>query len=280
MYAFVHIEKTGGTTMLSILRRSFGPRHCDLRLPLAKRKKESPDQRTPASASDLRRVRRIYRNLLGISGHGVKAYADLELEAPGIRYITILRDPVARYKSHFLNRGLSHTRDDFDAWIASPWTHNWQSKMVAGQASAEKAIDLLKSRFGFVGITERFDESLVLLADWFKSDSFKPVYRAKNRLADKIRPRDAARAKYDMSYLDSPETRQRILEANAEDVRLFDYGSQVMYAGQVARYEGDLDRAVGELRARNQAATRLSEPWEGALLRNYVYKPLLHCRLM
>jgi hypothetical protein len=280
MYAFVHVEKTGGTTMLSILRRSFGLRHCDLRMPLAKRSKRRPDERTPASASELRRVKRLYRNLLGISGHAVKAYSDLELAAPDIRYVTILRDPVARYRSHFLNRGLNHSREDFEAWVSSDWTHNWQTKMIAGEANAQKAIDLVASRFGFVGITERFDESLVLLGEWFGDESFDPVYRPKNRLAEKRRPRDIARERYDMSYLDSVETSERLLELNAEDVRLFDFCTRVVYADQVVRYPGDLEGAVTRLQARNREATRLKEPMASALLRNYVYKPLIHCRLM
>jgi hypothetical protein len=41
MYAFVHIEKTAGSCLNTILRRSFGMRHCDIRLPLAKRRSET-----------------------------------------------------------------------------------------------------------------------------------------------------------------------------------------------------------------------------------------------
>src|SRR5215468_545457 len=76
MYAFVHIEKTGGSTLNTIFRRSFGARHCDVRLPLAKRPNDRHDDRVCVQAEDLRRVRRLYRNLRGISGHNVKPYAD------------------------------------------------------------------------------------------------------------------------------------------------------------------------------------------------------------
>lgn len=40
MYAFVHIEKTAGSTLNTIFRRSLGTRHCDIRLRLAKRRDE------------------------------------------------------------------------------------------------------------------------------------------------------------------------------------------------------------------------------------------------
>jgi hypothetical protein len=278
MYAFVHVEKTGGTTMLSILRRSFGSRHCDIRLPLARRKKLAPDQRSVITAADLTRVSKIYRNIAGISGHSVKAYSDLEQACPDIRYMTILRDPVARFRSHFLNRGLAHTRKDFEAWISSSWTHNWQTKMIAGEANANKAIDLLASRFGFVGFTEKFDESLVLLGDWFGPGSYRPVYRAKNRLQEKRRPRDIAREQYDMSYLDSPATIERIRAANADDERLVEFARREIYAAQVARHQGDLAAEVAELRSLNGQTARLREPVWGTVLRNFVYKPLSHCR--
>ena len=57
-------------------------------------------------------------------------------------------------------------REDLERWIGQDWVHNWQSKMIAGEANGQKAIDLLCTRFGFVGLTERFDETLVLLGGW------------------------------------------------------------------------------------------------------------------
>ena len=111
MYAFVHIERTGGSTVISILRRSFGTRHCDIRLPLAKRRGDRPqhqlDRRVLVDAAVLRRVTRLYRNVKGIAGHNVKPYSDLGLSNPDIRFFTFLRDPVARLRSHFLNARLA-----------------------------------------------------------------------------------------------------------------------------------------------------------------------------
>ena len=96
MYAYVHIEKTGGTTLHSILRRSFGTRHCDIRLPLSKRTDDHRDFRPHVDAADLRRARRLYRKLSGISGHIVRAYADLHEECPEIQFFTFLREPLAQ----------------------------------------------------------------------------------------------------------------------------------------------------------------------------------------
>src|SRR3954470_18262106 len=146
MYAFVHIDKTAGTTFTSILRRSFGTRHCDIRLPLAKRQYDGRNHHSCIEAADLFRVERVYRNLRGISGHNVKAYADLHSVRPDIRFITVLRDPVARFRSQFLNRAKYHAGDGFEQWAGDETMHNWQTKMIAGEPSAQKAIDLLATR--------------------------------------------------------------------------------------------------------------------------------------
>lgn len=280
MYAFVHIEKTAGSCLNTILRRSFGARHCDVRLPLAKRRADQRDCKACIDAADLRRVRLLYRNLRGIAGHNVKPYADLHTECPEIEYFTILREPERRFRSHFLNRGDGNLREDFELWLASPWVHNWQTKMIAGEPSAQKAIDLLCTRFGIVGLTERFDESLILLGAWLQEPSFSPEYRRVNRLIDKRRPRDIARKQTDMSYLESDEIRARIREANAEDFKVYEFVTSTMYPRQRAAYRGNLASEVQQLQRKNQAVHPLAEPFWGSFVRNYIYKPLLHCHAL
>jgi hypothetical protein len=249
-------------------------------LPLAKRQADRRDCKACIDAADLRRVRLLYRNLRGIAGHNVKPYADLHAECPEIQYFTILREPERRFRSHFLNRGDGNLRDDFERWLASDWVHNWQTKMIAGEPSAQKAIDLLSTRFGFIGLTERFDESLILLRSWLGEPCFCPEYRRVNRISDKRRPRDLARKQTDMTYLDSDEMRGRIREANAEDYKVYEFVTAEMYPRQVAAYRGNLPAEVQQLARKNQAAHSLTEPFWGSFMRNYVYKPLLHCHAL
>jgi hypothetical protein len=277
MYAFVHIEKTAGSCLVTILRREFGARHCDIRLPLMKRRDDFRDQKVCVEAADLRRVRRWYRKMRGIAGHNVKAHADLHVECPRIQFFTVLRDPAKRFLSHFLNRGEGNDQDAFDRWISAEWVHNWQTKMIAGEPNAEKAIELLKLRFGFLGLTERFDESLVLLRQWLDEPVFRGEYRRVNQLSDKCRPRDVDRKRRNMSYLETEETRARIRAANAEDQKVYDFVISNVYPRQVAAYRGDLAAEVQSLQQLNQRTDPLVEPLWGNIMRNYIYKPLIHC---
>jgi hypothetical protein len=265
-----------GTTLNAILRRSFGARHCDIRLPLVKRRK----QRAFVEAADLRRVRRLYRNLRGIAGHNVKPYAELKSVCPDIQFFTFLRDPSSRFRSHFLNWAPDHSQEAFDRWTAAEWVRNWQTKMIAGEPNSQKAIDLIGERFGFVGFTERFDESLLLMRDWMREPELQLQYPSLDCINEKRRSRDAVRRISDMSYLDSDATRARIQEVNAEDQKVYDFVASKVYPRQVATFDGDISVELFELKVKNLFASGIEEPFSGSFMRNYIYKPLLHCCLI
>jgi hypothetical protein len=279
VYAFVHIDKTAGRTVRAVLRRSFGAGHCEIRTPYARRSADRHDRSVYVTAVDLRRVRRIYRRLRGIAGHNVKPYSDLAAACPQIRYFTFLRDPVSRYLSHFKNRAQAYGRADFDRWAAEDAMRDYQTRSLAGEPNLQKALDLLAGRIGFVGLNEAFDESLLMLGQWLADPDFRPEYRPVNRLVDKERPRDVARSQADLGYLDTPEVRDRLLEANALDQQLYDFVVREHVARQRQAYRGDLAADVAALRQRNQQVTDWREPLPGRLLRNWVYKPALLLRL-
>ena len=275
----MHIEKTAGRTVRAVLLRSFGSGHCEIRTPYAKREPEVDDRRVAVTGGDLRKVRRFYRNLRGIAGHNVKAYSDLHVAFPEVRYFTWLRDPVKRYLSHFKNRSRAYAREDFERWADQTWTHDWQTRMIAGEANAQKAIELLSGRIGFVGLTETFDESLLMLGQWLGEPGFRPEYRPVNQLAGKQRSRDSAREQADLSYLDTPEVRERLRAINALDQQVYDFALRECHARQRAAYAGDLAADVATMRERNQNLAEWTEPLSSRLLRNWVYKPALVLRL-
>jgi Sulfotransferase family len=227
------------------------------------------------TGDELRRVQRIYRHLRGIAGHNVKPYSDLATTCPQIRYFTVLRDPVARYLSHFKNRAHSYDRAGFERWAGQESMRNFQTRTLAGEANLHKAIDLIAQRVGFVGLTEAIGESLLMLGQWLGDPDFRPEYRPVNRLADKERARDVARAQADLSYLDAPEVRDRLMELNALDQQLYDFAVREHFARQRQAYTGDLAADVAALHQRNQQVTDWREPLSGRLLRNWVYKPAL-----
>jgi hypothetical protein len=279
VYAFVHIDKTGGRTVRAVLRNSLGTGHCEIRTPYARRPADPNDRSVWVTAADLHRVRRIYRGLRGIAGHNVKPCSDLQAEAPDLRYFTFLRDPVKRWLSHYKNKAGSYGREDFAHWADAEWTHDFQTRTLTGGADAARAIELLDRQVGFVGLTEAFDESLLMLGQWLGEPRYRPEYRAVNQLADKSRRRDETRARTDLAYLEEPAVRARLAGINAVDQQVYDWAVRERFARQRAAYRGDLAADLAELRRRNAALTEWDEPLSSRLLRNWVYKPALVLRL-
>ena len=75
-----------------------------------------------------------------------------------------MRDPIERTASHY-QYGVQVGGVDipFDDWIGHEAVPDRQTRILAGpEASGEEAIELL-ARFAFVGRSDRFDESLVMM---------------------------------------------------------------------------------------------------------------------
>ena len=159
MLVFIHIQKTAGSTVRYILRSSFGLRHCEVEPWQAK--STGPD----FSNYDLQRLRKLYPDLESIAGHRVTGRVDLQENGTDFRYFTFMRHPLKLAASYFQynvqERGLKDLV--FEEWVQREWPSNRQTKMIAGVADVEEAIRIIKAKQVFVGLTERFDESMVLL---------------------------------------------------------------------------------------------------------------------
>jgi hypothetical protein len=228
----------------------------------------------------LQRVQRLYRNLSGIAGHFITPYSELARQCPNLRFFAFLRDPMARFRSQYLNRSPSHTEQAFDEWASGKWTHNWQTRMIAGEPNAEKAIDIIGRRVGFIGLTERFDESVVMLGEWLGEPGFRGEYRPANQLKKKRRPRDLARERTDMSYLKTDRVRARMAEINAEDQKVYDFVTSTVFPQQVAAHRESLPSKVEALQQRCREAGLLMESLWANFYRNFVYEPLVRWHAM
>lgn len=166
MIAFAHINKTGGTTMKFILRNSFGVHHCDV--------KTQHDDGTFRD-EELQFARWVFPGLRSIAGHHLR-HPSTALSGD-IDFLTVLREPVMRFASHFQqnSRRTGRTGRWWKAGGATSPRHpltleqfvqkssNLQVRCIVGAADVERAKKELQSRYFFVGLTERFDESVRVL---------------------------------------------------------------------------------------------------------------------
>ncbi len=262
LIASIHVMKTGGQTMCDILRQSFPGRHCDLQV------------KGVATADDLRFARRFYPRLRSIAGHNVVPLSNLAEACDSIRYFAFLRDPVERCISHYQYRRNKDETADFEPWLAR--FANYQVRFLsrthtapdpwAIEPSAERAIEAVERRIGFVGLQERFDESLVMLKRWAADPDFDIEYRARNV---------AAKSSIRKRLLGDPRIVDLIRAHHAEDAKLYRHVKETIYPRQVAAYGPGLDEDVARLRARLPAPQRrVVARVLASVKRGLLYKPL------
>jgi len=167
--AFVHIEKAAGSSLISILRYNFPLTHCEVK-PLSK------DSSHVFSSSDMKKILNINPWVKSISGHSITPFSDLKIAYPNIRYITLLRDPVNRYISHYLYWvDVMGYKGNFRNFMDSEKHWNFQVKKIAGVEDIGAAKKIIDKEFLLVGIVEEFDEFLLLLKRKIPNRQFKLV---------------------------------------------------------------------------------------------------------
>jgi hypothetical protein len=231
---FLHIPKTAGSTLLRILENQYGPQ----------------------------RVRKLYDSTFGdevatlsteelnwtrvIAGH---FYFGVHARLPGkSRYLTFLREPVARVLSHyeFVRRrpehylheaALSLSLAEYVRFCGDAEPNNDQTRLLAGAemassdgtcsppmlAAAKRNLDLHAA----VGLTEAFDASLVLMRRTFGWK--RPLYVRRN-----VGGRSGAGEL-------SPEAREVVEALNGLDAELYRYAYE-RFRRDVAEYGADFPR--------------------------------------
>ncbi len=249
----MHIQKAAGTTLKFILKNSLGVRHSDVN-PV-----EPPHDR-PFGATDLEFARSTNPWLCSISSHEI-IQPSLHL-GEAVMPFTLLRDPVQRSVSHFQDKIVRGRRKlSFEQFISDPSNRNFQVRKIAGSEDLEQAKALLRDRFFFVGLAERFAESVRMLAGlcpWPLDIRCRP----ENVAAD---PRPGER------LLSDPAAMDRIRDANRLDQQLWDYVDRELLPALAAR-SGVVDKAPLPLFPATSIPWRL---YASRLYHKLVYRSLL-----
>lgn len=231
---FLHIPKTAGTTLNRIIERQYSPLSIFTMDPYRIRA-------TPERLRKLSESRRSHLRM--VRGH--MYYGIHELLPQGGTYFTVLREPVARFFSsyyfiqrrplHPMHRKVKTDKIGVEDFIRlTPRRQNLQCSLIAGIKNdgtsdarvLDQAKENLEKSFSVVGISERFEESLMLMAQAF--DWKIPFYE--NRKVSKTRPQ-----------VDSGAV-EMIREHNQLDLELYDFGKKLfeesLHKNEVAVREG------------------------------------------
>lgn len=252
---FLHIPKAAGSTLHPVLERHYSKR--------AYRTITVPEQLEAFKQLPQTERSRI-RLLKGHMPFGMHSY----LEGRS-RYVTLLRHPAERVVSHYyyvkrrpghylhhhLESGMSLA--EFASAGLSGEMDNGQVRLLSGHDQdipcGQCTRDLLdtaqrniEQHFAVAGLTEYFDESLVLMAielGW----NWTPYYLNRNVTKDKPVAKQI-----------DPVALKAIEQANPLDFELYGWASR-RFQNQLARRQPEVDRRIAQL----NRANRLYRPWGG-----------------
>lgn len=240
----LHIPRTGGTTLRSVLSEVYGKKRvlsfpdfpepeqisqvlARIRLKLSRKESVTPDYS-------------LTRAYIGHVNFGIHQY----LDEPRVPYITLLRDPVDRAISLYFHKmersqqihpenpahtqGYTPVADYFESGLKGQISRvaNQQTKMIAGLAQRksfpldermlsdtelfDRAVENLESSFSLVGVSEMWDDFLLLASEILGWPEVH--YVRQNAVKNRLHLTDYA-----------PEILDRLERANAVDIRLYNY---------------------------------------------------------
>ncbi|HEX9827189.1 MAG TPA: sulfotransferase family 2 domain-containing protein [Flavobacteriaceae bacterium] len=212
---FLHLPKNGGTTFHSILNRLY---HNEKVFSLTyDNAKSNKDEFINLSEKE----RHQFKILKGHAPFGLHHHMK-----DSTKYVTFLRKPEKRIASFYyyvlrkpgnkLYKDIvenNYSLTDFVREIKSLDINNCQVRWISGindkeEFMLEKAIENIETHFSFVGLTERYDESLIYLKNMYNWSI--PYYKTKNKATEKQKNIDI-------------ETLNVINDYNRQDNILYDY---------------------------------------------------------
>lgn len=246
---FLHIPKTAGTTFYDCLKKIYGKRRI------------VEFHGIPKNTIDDFRTN-IYNPRMSdiscIKGHmyfGLHQY----LNEPS-RYITFMRNPVKRVISlyrylrqskHHKQHALAANKSLAEFTVACTLHNNGQTRFLAGgklldspEILLDRAKENLKYHFSVIGLTERFDESLVLFKQSLNWAAY-PTYTREN-----------ISGKRESNIVDA-ETLSLIEQHNAVDILLYQY-AETLFKQQIQQFSGDFASELEGFRQKQIGFSRLN----------------------
>lgn len=259
MYAFSHIPKTAGTSLNYLLRRYYGPKL----LAVDPRKKGAYTQ------LDLKKDLKLFKNIQCITSHRLKPFMPFDQE---LQWFTFMRNPEKRFISQYIHQQTGKVEQykmDIFAWSKKFKRSNWHTKWIAGEEDLEAAKQIIEEKNIFVGLTERFDESILLMKKALNMEGADLRYGSRRMVVRNTTIKDEIINNYD-------KYKELILEQNEKDIALYNYVSDHVFSKSVEAYgKEQLATDLSELQA-SIANYENTSSWKYTRFRlqhNLLYKP-------
>jgi hypothetical protein len=236
LFYFVHLAKTAGVTLTNIFARNFGTgRYLEIDL----KDTEEIGMTWPHSAV-LKALARLtpdqIARLQAVWGH-YRPDLKHELPRPCIM-ATMLRDPVRRVASafnysHFRQGNDPHSLDEFVAEV-----ERGEAEFNDGDSNyMSRVLNDSLSEFAIIGVTEKFDETLLIIAEELGWALNELVYQRQNVTPEALAISD--------------RTYQKLLDINLKDMQLYER-AKAHLNGKISAYKGDFEKKLFVFRQLNE----------------------------
>jgi hypothetical protein len=212
---------------------------------------------------EVRRLLRHWPWARAIGGHTLTLWTGAHEVRP-VRYVAFMREPIARGASHYQYH-VDTTPEplDWDAWCRWPEHHNHQARFFDRGGDPGRAIAAIEEHGVFVGLLERFEESLLLLQR-LVAPELHVGYRRHNTAASN----DLAR-----SLKQDPDCRDQLRAMYAADIPVYEWVRGVLWPRYEQAYGPDLAADAERLRADPSAGFRIWHDRAGRALEKLWTKP-------
>lgn len=225
---FIHIERAGGTSLHHLLHYNFSNYKTINPYYLYTNKPESY-----FAKDKLYRLLKKFPNTNGIGGHTTRSFLNYEnIINKDIFYFTFLREPISRYMSHLnYQRQVMNINWEIEEFVNDNYFNNFQTKRIIGSENWVEAYkELLK--YSFVGLTEEYNESLLMLRQKIDWCIFNPLYEKKNEIPSKSKT-----IKFNEL---SKNIKKKIIDNNMVDIELYNAVKANIYLKQKENYVGNI----------------------------------------
>ena len=258
---FLHIEKTGGTTLIYTLRRNFPLGHCDI-IP----RDQSANVAAPA---DIRHAIRIHCPLRSLAGHSLSPILLGDELADQLSFYTLLRPATDRYISEYHHDAVKRGFDDgFASWLRYEERWNWQTKSLCGSDDLEQAKEVLQTRIAIVGTLEDYHNFVDQVATLFAPLRFNRQFTHLNQAG---LPAGAVAGDSRLVEPIPPCLKRKAEQVNQVDTELYHYVKERMLPEQRKAIEKTKSMPASSLTLRPALASARLRLY--SLFRNGIYKP-------
>lgn len=241
LLVFLHLGKTGGRTVDTVLRNTYGAGYVQAEALRPQRPVGLDDGEfiNPVyGPADLAAVKRHCPWLKAIGGHTLTLWSECHNVQP-VRYVAFMREPLARGASHYQYH-VANTQQplDWDRWCAWPEHHHHQVRFFDRDGDPDRAIAAIEEHGVFVGLLERFEESLLIMQR-LVAPELRLAYRRRNTARSNSLARE---------LLDDPARREQLHTLYAREFPLHRWVVEELWPRYEAAYGPTLAADAARLR--------------------------------